>query len=193
MGEPKGPLPVKLITGFIFKDENLARNASKILVKKFGRIDFKSPTIAFDHTDYYENELGKGLSRKFISFEDLIQPDTLPRIKIITNKIEKEVSKGLTSQLMFKSFKTYGRRINIDPGYLNLAKLVLASTKDYKHRIYLGKGIYSEIALFYENRSFRPWDWTYPDYRTDEYIAIFHKIRDIYAAQIKPKSCIRNG
>jgi len=97
------------------------------------------------------------------------------KIKINTNIIEEKLSKhGL-------------RIINIDPGYLDMAKLILASTKDYKHRIYLDKGIYAEITLFYQNKNFTPWEWTYPDYKSSDYIAIFNHIRALYAEQIKNK------
>jgi len=163
----------KLIIGFIFKEEAALNKAKSILQKRFGKIDFESQTLAFNHTTYYEKEFGKDLKRRFIAFKKLISPSDLPEIKIYTNKVEKKLSSGSS------------RLINIDPGYLDLAKLVLASTKDYKHRIYLGKGIYLEVTLFYENKSYRPWEWTYPDYKSAEYIAIFNQIRDIYARQIK--------
>jgi hypothetical protein len=173
MGNVKKHPPVKLIAGFIFKKESALEKAKFILKKRFGQIDFESKALNFTHTDYYERELGENLKRRFISFRKLIPPDELADIKIITNNIEKKLSSGKS------------RQINIDPGYLDLSRLILATTKDYTHRIYLNKGIYAEITLFYQDKTFRPWDWTYPDYRTDEYIAIFNCIRQIYAGQIK--------
>lgn len=161
--------------GFIFKEEDILDKAKGFLKKIFGKVDFESQTLPFKHTDYYEPEFGKDLKRKFISFKELILPQHLPKIKISTHRIEKKLSRGAS------------RLINIDPGYLDLAKLILASTKDYKHRIYLDKGIYAEVTLFYQNKSFRFWEWTYPDYKTPEYIAIFNQIREIYAKQIKNK------
>lgn len=143
--------------------------------RRFGKIDFESPALPFIHTAYYEKEFGKNLKRKFIAFQKLILPHNLHKIKIITNKIEKKMAKGIS------------RVINIDPGYLDLSKLILASTKDYKHRIYLTKGIYAEVTFFYQDKTFRPWEWTYPDYKTSEYIEIFNRIRQIYAEQIKGK------
>ncbi len=122
--------------------------------RKFGRIDFESEALNFIHTDYYEKEFGKDLTRVFVSFKKLIPADRLPAIKIITNNFEARSSRNKL------------RRINIDPGYLELSKFVLATTKDYMHRIYLGDGIYAEITLFYRKGSFCPWEWTYPDYRT---------------------------
>lgn len=166
---------VKLIIGFIFKEENILNEAKAILVRRFGKIDFESQTLPFVHTDYYEKEFGEDLKRKFISFTKLVLPCDLPKIKIITNKIETKLSSGSS------------RLINIDPGYLDLAKLILASTKDYKHRIYLNRGIYAEVTLFYQDKTFQSWQWTYPDYKTPEYIAIFNRIRQIYAQQIKDK------
>jgi DNA-binding LytR/AlgR family response regulator len=170
MGKIRKSLPVKLIIGFIFKEEQILKKTETLLKKYYGEIDFESQTLSFTHTDYYEKEFGRDLKRKFISFKKLIPPQNLPKIKITTNQIENKTSRGQS------------RRINIDPGYLDLSKLILASTKDYYHRIYLEKGIYAEITLFYRDKTFNPWEWTYPDYKTPEYIAIFNKIRENYAA-----------
>ena len=164
---------VKLFIGFIFGKEEVYLKTKHILERKFGQSDFQSQTLPFNHTQYYEKEFGQGLLRKFLSFKKLIPPEKLAQIKIITNKIEARLSKQ-------------GRRqINIDPGILNLSKIILASTKDYKHRIYLASGIYAEVTLYYQNKSFQSWEWTYPDYKTPEYIQIFNQIRDIYSRQIK--------
>jgi len=172
MGIVKRRPPVKLIVGFIFKEENVFIKAKKFLEKRFGKIDFESEEMPFVHTAYYENEFGKDLKRKFISFKKLIPTDSLSQIKIATNKIEKKLSNPPS------------RLINIDPGYLNLSKLILATTKDYKHRIYLKEGIYAEVTLFYQDKTFKAWEWTYPDYRTNEYLAIFNQIREVYAQQL---------
>jgi hypothetical protein len=175
MGTIKKHFPVKLVIGLIFKDNKIYVKAKSLLERKFGPIDFESQTLDFSHTDYYEKEFGKGLKRAFVSFKKLISPDQLPAVKTITNHFEARLSRNTL------------RRINIDPGYLELSKFVLATTKDYKHRIYLRTGIYAEITLFYRRGSFCPWEWTYPDYRTDAYIKIFNKIRQIYVEQIKNK------
>ncbi|MCM8762925.1 MAG: DUF4416 family protein [Candidatus Omnitrophica bacterium] len=145
----------------------------KQLIRYFGNIDYESMPRPFNFTDYYGKELGAGLNRYFISFEKLLSPKDLAKIKIITNKLEKKFS--VDSR----------RKINIDPGYLNLSKLVLATTKDYKHRIYLDKGIYAEVTLYYQARTFKSWPWTYPDYKTKDYIDIFNEIRQIYQKQLK--------
>jgi hypothetical protein len=172
MGKISNPRSVKLITGFIYQDPCVYLKAKTLLNKKFGEIDFESEPLAFIYTDYYQKEFGKNLLRKFISFKKLISPEKLPQIKSLSNKIE--------ARLACKK----GRKINIDPGYLDMAKLVLASTKDYYHRIYLNNGLYAEITLFYRGKTFRPWEWTYPDYKTPEYIRIFNQIRGVYAGQI---------
>lgn len=173
MGKVKTHKPVRLFIGFIFKDFDILNKADGYLRKHFGEKDFESQTLPFIHTDYYENEFGKNLLKKFISFKRLIKPEALSRIKIFTNELEKRLS--------FCS----SRRINIDPGYLDLSKVVLATTKDYTHRLYLKKGIYAEVTLFCQDKIFKPWAWTYPDYKSAEYIAIFNQLRKIYAEQIK--------
>jgi len=165
LGKTRKYNPVKLIIGFIYKDEVVFTKAKNKLSRKFGKIDFQSPALDFNYTDYYEPEMGSGLKRRFISFRRLVRMQDLYRIKLYTNRLE-----------------SHGRKINIDPGYVDMAKLVLASTKDYAHRIYLRKGIFAEITLSYKGNSFSPNDWTYPDYRSAEYINIFNQIRELYAS-----------
>ncbi|MDD3274301.1 MAG: DUF4416 family protein [Candidatus Omnitrophica bacterium] len=159
---------VKLIIGFIYKDEAVFVKASRRLKESFGRMDFLSEEMAFDCTDYYEKEMGKSLKRRFASFSRLIPIQDLSRIKLYTNRLEKRFSDGKS------------RRINIDPGYLDAAKVVLATTKDYAHRIFVGKGIFAEITLSFKGNSFLPNEWAYPDYRRKEYIDIFNRIRVSY-------------
>lgn len=159
---------VKLIIGFIYQDEAVFISTKDKLKRKFGKIDFESLAINFNYTNYYEAEMGKELKRKFISFSKLIPIQRLYCIKLYSNRLETK----------FLSAKN--RQINIDPGYLDSAKLVLASTKDYAHRIFLQKGIFAEITLSFRNNSFSSNDWTYPDYRSKEYIDIFNQIRKLY-------------
>lgn len=175
MGQLRYQPHVKLIIGLIFSDPRYLLKIKKILKRHFGRIDFESQIFPFTLTNYYEPEFGDNLKRAFISFEKLIRPERLATIKRLTNKLEHKLS------------KRDARMINIDPGYIDLAKLILASTKDYRHRIYLDKGIYAEITLYYQDRSFKYWEWTYPDYRSPEYIQVFNRIREIYAMQIAKK------
>ena len=166
--------PVKLISGVIASSTAFFSETEKKLTKSFGPIDYRSRIIDFDCTDYYLAEMGKDLKRRFFSFKKLIDPVKLSEIKLKTNKVE---------LLFAKSTRARKRTVNIDPGYINDAKLVLASTKDYNHRLYIANGIYQEITLTFQSSSFRPFDWTYPDYRTDDYIVIFNHIRELFMNQ----------
>lgn len=172
MGKRGSQVRVKLIIGLIYGDSKEYLAVKPFLLRAFGQIDFESPELSFDHTLYYEPEFGKNLKRRFISFTRLISPSAIADIKIRMNDLEKRRS------------ASGKRRVNIDPGYLDMAKLVLASTKDFCHRLYLDKGIYAEVTLVYRNGGFTTWDWTYPDYRSPEYIDIFNHIRTAYAHQL---------
>ena len=140
MGMVRKPELVKLFTGIIAESNKLIDNLTQKLAEQWGEIDVESKSIRFDFTSYYENEMGKNLVRKWIGFNKLINPGELAEIKTQTNNIERE------------NAVAEKRRINIDPGYLALSKVVLASTKDFSHRIYLGKGIYPEITLLYKEK-----------------------------------------
>jgi len=165
--------PVKLIVGMISNKVELFEKLKTILEKKFGKVDLESDIFPFDKTDYYEEEMGKDLKRKFLSFEKLIRPDRIAEIKIFTNKLEKRFS--ISDK----------RQINLDPGYVTDSKLVLATTKNYYHRIYLKKGIFAEVTLYFRKGGFQYFDTTYPDYRTSEYISFFNKVREKYLEQIR--------
>ncbi|MFH1504396.1 MAG: DUF4416 family protein [Candidatus Omnitrophota bacterium] len=166
------PLPVKFLCGFIYSQDEIYRKVKVILAKKFGKIDFESSTINFDFTDYYCPEMGKPLFRKFISFEKLKKPSDFVNIKLFCIKIEKKFSHAEK------------RKVNIDPGYINEAKLVLTTTKDFSHRIYLNKGIYAEVTLYYADRGFSYFNTTFPDYRTSLYKDVFSDMRKLYRRQI---------
>ncbi|MCK4810332.1 MAG: DUF4416 family protein [Candidatus Omnitrophica bacterium] len=169
------PKKVKCICAFIYKDEAIFRKVKNIMAGGLGTIDYESKPIKFDFTDYYEKEMGAGLSRRFVSFKKLMNPLKLLKVKLDCIKLEKKFS------------CQDKRRINIDPGYLNEARLILLSTKDFYHRIYLGKCIYAEVTLYYAQRDFRDLPWTFPDYRTPGYKNIFIEIRDNYIRQIRDK------
>ena len=173
MGRPHVPEKVKIITSLFSRDMELLDKTKKSLEKFFGRTDYESPLLDFTHTEYYKGEMGEGLKRKFISFEKLRSLKNIYVLKLITNKLE------------CHALEDGCRRINVDPGYLDLAKLVLFSTKDYIHRIYLDKGIYAEATLYYKDKSYKPWPWTYPDYATSAYIDIFNSIRERYKKNIR--------
>lgn len=175
MGQIRPCQPVKLIFGVITGIPDLLEEVYERLSGRFGQIDYTSPLLAFDHTTYYEDEMGRGLHRQFVGFEMLISPDELSSTKLFSNAVEQE----------FTQADTEFRRVNLDPGYVSTSKLVLASTKDHAHRIYLQRGIYAEITLRFHGKTFHAWEWTYPDYQTQVYIDIFNHIRGIYVAQIR--------
>ena len=160
----------------------LFNECANILSKEFGPIDYQSDILAWGKTDYYRDEMGDDIVRKFIFFERLIDPGELPKIKLFTNTIEKDF--GMSTADRFR------RRINLDPGYMTEAKVVLATTKDFSHRVYIGANIYAEVTLRYSVRdnNFAPYDYTYPDYRTDLYRTMFNNARDLLRATLRPAS-----
>lgn len=168
MGHPEHPHKVKLIIGLLSGDTALMEKTKKLLIRAFGSTDLESGVLDFTHSSYYNEEMGGGLKRRFLSFKRLIPLKDICNIKLKTNALEKKFSKNDS------------RTINIDPGYLDLAKLVLLSTKDYTHRIYLDKGIFAEVTLFYKDKTFNAWPWTYPDYKSKEYLDLFNSIRGLY-------------
>ena len=158
----------KLIASIFSGEPKLIFETSKLLEKMFGKIDFQSPLMDFTHTEYYNDEMGSRLKRVFFSFDRPVSPESAYKAKIRTNALEKK-------------FVLDGkRRVNIDPGYLDMSKLVLFSTKDYTHRIPMPRGIFAEVTLFYQDKCYNSWPWTYPDYKTKEYALIFESIRNIY-------------
>jgi len=169
------PKRVKVICGFIYKEESIYLSVKKIIKQKLGKIDYESEKLNFNFTDYYYEEIGEPLWRRFISLKKLNNPSAskFVKMKLWCIKLEKKFSSNNK------------RQINIDPGYLNLARLVLLTTKDFSHRIYLDKGIYAEVTLHYSHNNYNDFAWTYPDYRTKEYKNIFLKVRQIYKAQLK--------
>ena len=159
--------PVKLIAGLLYADTEIFLSTLNTLEGKFGPVQHETEPVAFTFTDYYRKEMGSDLKRCFISFENPVSPEHLADIKVATNKLE---SRNLND--------SGGRKINIDPGLISLANLVLASTKDFAHRIYLGQGIYGEVSLLYENRAFIPLPWTYPDYHQPATIEFLVRVRE---------------
>lgn len=174
MGGIHYPAPVKLIAGMISGRKEIFKLARRKMEERLGAIDFISERIPFNFTCYYEEEFGKNLLREFVSFTTLIESDKLAEIKLFTNELEKHLSDLVTGN----------RLINIDPGYIAKGKLVLATTKDYQHRIYLEDGIYAEVTLRFKDGRFLPWEWTYPDYRNDAYLIIFNEIRKRYISEL---------
>jgi hypothetical protein len=173
VGSARQPEPVRLIVGLLAADRDLLDQAALRLSQAFGPIDERSEPVPFDHTTYYARELGEHAWRQFLTFAELVDPGELARIKTQTNQMEQEfAAQG-------------GRLVNLDPGYISLTKLVLASTKNHWHRIYLRQGIYAEVTLPYRNGAFRPQEWTYPDYRVPEHLRFFTAARERYRRQLR--------
>jgi hypothetical protein len=172
MGIITEPDRVKLFVGMLTNDESLFTSVDGQLRNAFGNIDLESPVWPWEHTKYYSREMGPGLKRKFVFFKKTINPGEISEIKVKTNGIEKK----------FLS-EVGGRRINLDPGYLDSSKLVLVSTKNYSHRVYLDNGIYGEVTLIYSGDDFHSLPYTYPDFKSDEYIAVFKEARRLFKEQ----------
>ncbi|MDR2017672.1 MAG: DUF4416 family protein [Syntrophobacterales bacterium] len=173
MGNPHVPKSVKYFASLIFGSDISLREAEGELVSFIGKIEETTGLIPFVHSNYYDKELGERLSRVFLLFEPLLHRELLPDIKLKTNVIERMLSTGSK------------RTVNIDPGYIALEHVILATTKGYSHRIYLNKGIYGDLTLMYQNGTYKALEWTYPDYREAETIFIMNKWRDIYKRMLK--------
>lgn len=179
MAQPREPEPVKLIVGMLAFDVSLFADAEVELARHYGEVEAASAAVDFNFTDYYRSTMGEGLKRKFIVFTDLVDPGRLAEIKLLTNRIENEIGSRFTHHDSRMTPLTR-RPINLDPGYLCGSRLVLASAKDFAHRIYLSQGIYAEVTLIFRDKSYQPLEWTYPDYRVSEHISFFNEVRRRY-------------
>lgn len=166
MGVPREPKPVVLFFGLLAGGEEILARVKKRLALDFSPIVHESAVVAFNQTDYYEREMGAGLRRQWVAVEQLAHPAELVDCKLYTNRLE-------------QLFALAGKRtVNIDPGYVSQSKVVLATTKDYAHRIYVGRGIYEEVTLVYRRGGgYEPWPWTYPDYRSAAAREFFLEVR----------------
>lgn len=174
MGTVGSPDPSKLIIAVMATNESVMATGHRMLAETFGTIDAESDVYPFTFTDYYQSEMGDGLVKQFVGIENLMVPDALPSIKHITNEMEMKVPRtdGLP-----------GRALNLDPGYINGAQLILASTKNYSHRIYIDRGIYAELTLMFHKGEFKTLPWTYPDYKTDLAFSFFSAVRKQFLTQ----------
>jgi len=171
MGRIKKPLPGRLIVSAIYSSIGSMNNAILELEKKFGYIQFETDEFEFLHTTYYREEMGDNLKRKFFAFEKPVKREQLSEIKLWTNKLEEKHGEKV-GDFVF-------RKVNLDPGILTPHNLILATTKDYSHRIYLKDGIFAEVTLICEKKKYRPLTWTYPDYYEPEVIEFFEKVREM--------------
>ncbi len=178
MAQPKEFSPVKLICGVIYKEEALYGQAKRRLEAEWGRTDSESLAFPFDLTGYYEDQMGGGLLRRFMSFEALVAPEMLPEAKLWTNALEAAIrqERGVT-----------GRPVNIDPGYLGPSALVMATAKDFAHRIPVARGIYAHLELLFTRTGVKTLEWTYPDLRREPPQAYFRGVREIYLRQLRER------
>ena len=176
MGTPKEPNPVKLFVALLSRHEELFASVEQAMGTLFGATDSASGSLPWAVTDYYKKEMGSGLLRRFVSFAPLISPESLAEIKLKTQELEKGYQ--------WSEDGKKGRQVNIDPGYLDGGKVVLASTKSASHRIYLRSGVYGEVTLLFRG-SYQSLDYTYPDYLWPETISFFVELRSLYLRQLK--------
>jgi len=173
MSTPKEADDVKLVASLFSPEEKILEEVIVELQAMCGSADWVSPPLFFDRTRYYEKEMGWPLHRRFLSFNPLIRPEAIVDIKLQTN--------GLETRYLQEG----GRRVNIDPGYIALERLVLATGKNYTHRIYLSKGIYADLTLVFHQGSFQTLAWTYRDYADPVVIGYFNDIREHYKNQLR--------
>jgi len=188
MGEIKKVYKIKLVCGIIYNflwckkkfvvedNKNIVDKINNLVLPIFKKefsveeIDLQSEIIKFDFSDYYNEEMGEELYRYWISFSPSVQLSEVYKLKILSNEIEKK----------FFSDVNGNRKVNLDPGYVDGSKLVLFSTKNYSHRVYIGEGIFAEVTLLYKHKQFHILEWTYPDYKTSTAIEFFSKVREVY-------------
>ena len=177
MWQLKDPQPVKLLFGILAANHQCLHTTIDTITNKFGRIDFSSDVWPFDKTDYYNEQTGNRILRKFVSLEKIIDPGKLAKIKLLTNKLEQKLAKSLALPLP--------RPVNLDPGIIEPSKLILATTKNYSHRIYIGKKIYAEVTLIFDKGKWNYLEHTYPDYKQQCYFDYFSKVRERLLEQLK--------
>ena len=173
MSVPQTPKPAKLIIGILAKDKTIIGPVATALSSQFGQIDLVSAWMEFKYTRYYEPEMGSPLVRRMFAFEQLIEQSDLASIKNATNQIEQTHSPAGT------------RTANIDPGYMLHERFVLASGKNFSHRIYIGLGIYADLTLIYQKGSFQKLAWTYPDYADQTVLTFLGHVRSKYALDVR--------
>lgn len=160
--------PVKLVVGLIYREEGVVERVSGILTGKYGEIDLETPPYPFDMTDYYREEMGEPLFRRFCSFERLIDPGALVDVKLDCREVEDQFSTGGK------------RRVNLDPGYLDFGKFLFASFKYRANKVYLGAGVYADLTLLFEKGRFEPFPWSFADMKSGRYHEFLLQTRDLY-------------
>ena len=179
MAEAKSFAPVKLIIGIIASQEAIFAKTEEALSAIYGPVDIRSPAFPFDRTAYYEMQMGKGLSRMFLSLFRLVPPESLSDIKVETNNLEEEMSKSPARAC---------RIVNIDPGILSSAALIMATAKDFAHRVPLRQGIYAHLELLFSRNAVKLLPWTYPDFQQEGYQRFLLEARQAYLRQLREKN-----
>lgn len=179
MGIPSEPKPAKYFVALLSSDLEHLTSAENELVSVLGSIDARSETLPWVVSSFYEKEMGPRLLRRFVSFAPLLSPEKLAEVKLATQQVE-ERNRDTT-------MNPFGRRVNLDPGYIEAGKLVLASTKNASQRIYLRSGIYAEATLLYYEGKFHGCSYTYPDYLWPETLAFLSRLRAIYLQQLRER------
>jgi hypothetical protein len=182
MGSIRAFSPVKLFVGVLVSSAARLAEVESRLAAEYGPIDLQSEVIPFTFTDYYQNETGNNILRIFFAFERLVDADQLPDIKLWTNALETELAAAGSD---------VKRPVNLDPGYVENAKVVLASTKNFYHRMYLGRGIFAEVTMHFRNNVWEFFPWTYPDYQSEEYQKFFLELRRVYRTQLKSMCLVK--
>ena len=174
MGKPHHPQKALLVAGILYSDRIDSPILFNCLEDAFGPIALRSASFPFLETDYYREEMGDAITREWVAFDRCVEQDEIVEVKKRSNQIEsRRFSRGTN------------RLVNIDPGYLTFGKVVLATTKDNQHRLYLREGIYAEVTLRYRRGGYEPWEWTFRDYRRQEALQFFNQARSIYRDMIR--------
>ncbi len=173
MGRVRRPMQVIYFCALLRAPSLPQDHVETVLEAHFGPIILRSEAIPFVQTAYYEREMGSGLMRTYLGFAPLRNMSDLAGVKHETNRLETQ-------------WAVDDRRlVNLDPGYLDHAKVVLVTTKDYSHRLYVGGGMYAEVTLQYRDKRYQPWEWTYPDYRQPVALDFFNQLREVYKTQLQ--------
>jgi hypothetical protein len=173
MALPQQPEPVKLFVAVLWANAAARDEACARMTNHWGAIDYGGGDHLFDVSDYYEPEMGASLQRRFIAFERLVGPEILIEAKLTCNQIEEALAEA------------QGRRVNLDVGYLDHNKIVLASAKGAGQKIYLGQGIYADLVARYARGRYQPFEWSFLDFKSGRYDAEFAALRGRYLQQLR--------
>jgi len=171
------PKPVKLICGILACDEPALDAARREFCRVFGAADCVSEVWPFDLTTYYAPQAGPTILRQFVSIDELVCPSRLASIKHTTNRLEQELAAQLG--------RPWPRPVNFDPGLIEPSKLVLASTKNFAHRIYIGENMYAEVTMTYVRGKWETFPFTFPDFKSGRYDRFLSRVRERLAQQTK--------